>query len=205
MADQVDTRSPPTPLGKRFVRYMVGFGVGTGLGLAPYLGLLDIPLFRPLLSLIPSAIQDSAIPLSAALMGVLAVAIQWYSAESVSRKRLGSMFTTTLIVAGTTFILLTIVHTLTTVSMPIGGKYPELVIVGFSRPVKPPCTQEISDEECIKRVTMDPASISSFWGDGQIRMARLSLMFSYLAFTGSFGLLVGLVVLKEGLRRSARG
>ena len=189
-------------MGKRFVRYVVGFGVGTGLGLAPYLGLLDVPLFRPLLSLVPSAIRDTVIPLSSALMGALAVAIQWYSGETVSRKRLGGMFNATLLLAAVTFVLLTVVHTLTTVSMEVGKKDPELVIVGFTRPVREPCPDGVSDELCVKRLTMDPAAITSFWGDGRIRVARLSLTFSYLTFTGAFGLLVGLVVLREGRARA---
>jgi hypothetical protein len=89
---------PATPLARKFVRYLVGFGVGVGVGLAPYLGIVKVPLFRSLLSLIPDSIQDTVIPLSAALMGTLAVAIQWYAGESVTRQALRKMFTRTLIV-----------------------------------------------------------------------------------------------------------
>src|SRR2546423_14676681 len=96
---------PPTPLARKLVRYIVGFGVGTSIGLAPYLGFVNVRLFRPLLSLIPDTIQDTVIPLSAALMGTVAVVIQWYSGEQVSRLWLHKQFARTLITAILTFIL----------------------------------------------------------------------------------------------------
>lgn len=69
-------------------------------------------------------------------------------------------------------------------------------VVGFTKPNKELC-MEVSDAECIELLTFNPAAIESYWGDGRIRLARLSLIFSYLLFTGSFGALVGLVVLRE--------
>jgi hypothetical protein len=41
------------------------------------------------------------------------------------------------------------------------------------------------------------------WGDRQIKIARLSLMFAYFVFTGSFGTLVGLIVLREAKKRAS--
>lgn len=191
---------PATPMGRKFVRYVVGFGVGIGIGLAPYLGLLEVPPFKALLTLIPSTIQDRVIPLSAALMGTLAVVIQWYGGESISRRWLRKMFARTLSIAVVTFILLTVVHELVVLDLSIGNGKSVSLIVGFSRPKKPPCTEEVSDRECLKLVTLDPAEIEAFWGERQVRLARLSLIFSYLFFTGSFGMLIGLLILKEGLQ-----
>ncbi len=191
---------PTTPLGRRLVRHIIGFGVGVSVGLAPYLGLLDVPLFKPLLSLIPFSIRDDVIPLSAALMGVIAVVVQWYGGERLTRRGLRKMFTRTLFIAGLTFVLLIVIHTLVVRSLQISKDERLSFIVGFSRPTRPPCTAEVSDETCIKLVTLDPVEIESFWGSSQVRLARLSLIFSYLLFTGSFGGLVGLIVLREGLQ-----
>src|SRR5882724_5196164 len=74
-------QSPPTRTAKKFVRYMVGFGVSVAVGLAPYLGTLHVPLFSSLLDLIPEPIRGTVIPLSAALMGVVAVIVEWYGWE----------------------------------------------------------------------------------------------------------------------------
>lgn len=190
---------PPTPLSRKLVRYVVGFGVGIGVGLAPYLGLIDVPPFKSLLTMIPGSIQDAAIPLSAALMGAVAVVVQWYGGERVSRAWLRTMFARTLVAAALSFILLTVVYNRVVVTIPMGDGAVSFV-VGFVRPDKPPCPKEVSDAQCIKMVTLDPAEIAAFWGDRQIRLAKLSLTFSYLLFTGSFGALVGLVVLREALK-----
>lgn len=210
MEDQVGARResprPPTPLARRLVRYILGFGVGVGVGLAPYLGLLKIPLFAPLLDLIPESIQNTLIPLSAALMGIVAVAAQWYGGEAITRKWLRRLFARALTLAGLSFVLLLAVHTLLVVRVPIlGGDDTVSFVVGFVRPSKPPCTEGVSDAECIKKITLDPAAVESFWGDRQVRLARLSLMISYLLFTGTFGALIGLILLREIVIDKSRG
>src|SRR5262249_15290613 len=71
-------------------------------------------------------------------------------------------------------------------------------LVGFTRPTRPPCTGDESDEDCIQNhLSANPATINSYWGNRSILLARLALTFTYLLFTGSFAFLVGLIVLKE--------
>jgi ABC-type multidrug transport system fused ATPase/permease subunit len=196
---------PPPPLARRLIRYILGFGVSFAIGLAPYLGRLEVPGFTPLLSLIPASIQDTAIPLSAALMGIVAVVIQWQGSERVSQRWLRRWFFRTLLLALFSFIALTVVHTFVVVKVDIlGGRDSERFLVGFVRPIKPPCTEDISDSECIKKLTLDVSKIESFWGDKQIRLAKLSLTLPYLLFMSSFGLVVGLLLLKEESSRRHR-
>ena len=188
---------PPPPLAQRFVRYLLGFGVSVAVGLAPYLGKLDIPLFTPLLSIIPETLHNPLLPLSAALMGVLAVVVQWYGDERHSKKWLEHTFRRCLQTLGVSFLALLVVHTTAVVPVPIlGGKEHVAFMVGFVRPERPPCPAGVSDARCIMLLTLDPSRVESFWGDGQVRIARLALMLSYLAFTGGFGALVGLLLLK---------
>ena len=201
---QQDGIKPPTPVARKFVNYIVGFGVGVGVGLAPYLGLLEILLFKPLLTLIPETIQYTIIPLSAALMGTVAVVIQWYAREHLSLSGLRSYFKRTLSLLIITFATLVVIHTLVVVSVPIlGGKDSVSFIVGFARPTTPPCPADVSDAECIKRLTLNPSIIASFWGDRQVRIATLLLIFLYLFFTGSFGTLIGLIILREQIPSNA--
>ena len=80
--------APPTPLAQRYVRYVVGFGVAVGVGLAPFLG--KVPGLDVLARLFPPDLKSTLIPFSAFLMGLIAVAIQYYSAESISRPVLRS-------------------------------------------------------------------------------------------------------------------
>lgn len=192
----------PTPVTRRFVRYTLGFGVSVAVGLAPYLGRLDIPLFSSLLKLIPESIQDTAIPLSAALMGVVAVVTEFYAGERLTRKAIRRAFLRMLIVTGVAFILLLTIHTLIVVKVPyLGGTKSATFLVGFVRPHRPPCPEEVSDAECIKRLTLNESEIESFWGDKQVRIARLSLVSAYLFLTGSFPVLVALLLLRGEIRK----
>ena len=198
------TPAPPTPLARKLVRYILGFGVGVGIGLAPYLGLLDLPLFKPLLALIPESIQNTVIPLSSALMGTAAVVTEFYGGEYVSRARLRRLFKRTLFVAIGAFIILIVIHTFVVVTIPIlGGKESVSFVVGFTRPNKPPCSAEISDAACLKLLTLDTSEIESFWGDKQIRLAKGLLIITYLLFTGSFGAIIGLIVIRDKVKTKA--
>lgn len=192
--------SPPS-LAQKWVRYLLGFGVSVAVGLAPYLGRVRIPLFSSLLSLIPENIQDTLLPLSAALMGIVAVLVQWYGSDKLTKTWLKRRFSLIVILAIVSFLLLTLVHVLAVVKVPYdGGKKSVSFLVGFSRPNNPPCTAEISDADCIQRLTFNPVRIESFWGDRQIRLAKLSLILPYLTFTSLFGMLVGLLLLKDATR-----
>lgn len=199
MSDIKDSATPrPPPLARKLIRYILGFGVSFAIGLAPYLGKLKVPGFTPLLSLMPANIQDTAIPLSAALMGIVAVVIQWYGGENVTRAWLRKGFKRTMVLALLSFLVLIVVHTLVVVRVEYqGGQESETFLVGFIRPNKPPCTAEVSDSNCIKLITFDVSTIESFWGDRQVRIAKLALILPYLLFMSSFGLLVGLLLLKE--------
>jgi serine/threonine protein kinase len=172
----------------------LGLGVSVGIGLAPYLGNLKIPLFQALLELIPRSLQNTLLPLSAVLMGIAAIVAQWYATERVSTEWLQKRVLGLLWISLLSLILLIIVHTFVVVTIPIlNGTENVSFIVGFIRPTTPPCPPEVSDAECIKRITFDPSAIDSFWGDRQVRIAKLSFIFSYLCFTTSVGLLIGLI------------
>jgi hypothetical protein len=187
-----------TRLVRKLVKSILGFGISVAVGLAPYLGKYDIPFFSPLLDLIPESLHASIFPLSSAFMGVLAVAVQWYAGERVTHAWLGKLFRRTLLCSLITFIVLGVIHILVVVKVPIPAINDSATfLVGFKRPVRPPCTAEVSDAECIQKITLDEAAIASFWGDAQIRRAALSLTLAYLLFMGTFGVMIGLLLLRD--------
>jgi hypothetical protein len=62
----------------------------------------------------------------------------------------------------------------------------------------------VGDAECIARLTLSDARVAAFWGDREVRLARLALLASYLGATGVFGALVGLVFLRDEMTSAAR-
>ena len=189
---------PPPRYAGKLARYILGFGVSFVIGLAPYLGTVGVPGFKPLLSLIPNSIQGVAIPVAAAVMGAVAVLIQWWGSDQPPIAWRKKWFKRTLFL----FLIGTVVFTMLRIFVVVrvqflGGKDAETFVVGFVRPKKAPCTEEVSDAECIKYLTFDPSRIASFWGDRQVQLAELSLILTYVALTSSFGLIVGLLLLGQ--------
>jgi hypothetical protein len=84
----------------------------------------------------------------------------------------------------------------------------ETYVVGFGdRPDRSPCRREanISDAECIRdSLTLDPARVTGFWGDRAVRGARVALLVPYLVTTAAFGLMVGLLILRQSRPRPTR-
>lgn len=192
---------PPTPLARRFVRYVVGFGVAVGIGSAPFLGQLDLPLFTPLLHLIPRSLQASVIPISAALMGLVAVVVQWLGEERLTKAWLRKAFGRTLAVAGLSLFLLLVLYPFLVVRLPVPrtGSV-ESFVVGFVRPDAPGGCAGLSKAECVQSLSLDEKKIATYWGDGQIALASLCLQLVYLLFTGSFGALIGLILLRTRVK-----
>jgi hypothetical protein len=107
-------------------------------------------------------------------------------------------FWRTLIAAICLFLTLVVERIFLVADVPVlGGEQSVAFVVGFSRPVQPPCGRDVSDADCIKMLSFNPSRIESFWGDRQIRLARLLLLLSYVSFMSCFGSMVGLLLLRE--------
>lgn len=215
--NNVNVPQPPA-LTRKLVGYILGFGVSVAIGLAPYIGKLKVPGFSSLLELIPDVLHSSILPLSSALMGLVAVVIQWYGSERLSRQWLRGTFRRTLILTITSFIILFIIHNFVVQKVSYDGGTTTLLI-GFVRNdpvcdkntpnyeecINNTCSSNMSNDKCIgERVGISQENVEAYWGDFQIRMARIALLLPYLVFTGSFGLLIGLLLLKERLNERLR-
>jgi|SRR5215469_13266514 len=181
-------------LASDWVRYLLGFTVSVGVGLAPYLGLVGVPLFTPLLSLIPASLQTIAIPISIASMGIIAVVVQWRKREPGKplefRMALTCALTTLLLFLA--LEMLAVAH----IEVPAVGQSVSFA-VGFGAPSKPPC-EGLSREACIaERLGLDETTIDSYFGDFTTNLTKLALVLSYIGFMSSFGWMVGLLLLRE--------
>lgn len=193
---------PPTALSRRFVRYLVGFGVGVALGLAPFLGSIGMPGFTPLADLLPLTVQDPIAALAPIVMGVVAVAVQFGAESRIPRRRLRRRFGIALAVVAVGLLLLVILQALVVREVDVrGGERTVRYAVGLSRPPTCECPPALSDRDCIIELSLDPGSVETCWGTGPVRLAGLVLTLSFLLVIGGFGALVGLVLLQEELRR----
>jgi hypothetical protein len=194
------------PRARRFVRYVVGFGVGAAVGTAPFLGKVHVPGFDAVLALFPRDLRDVLIPLSAFAMGLVAVAVQFQGDEAgTSPRRLGTLFRRTLVGLVSLFVVLVALYSLWVVRVPIGEAGRTVaVVVSWQRLAPPGCPcQTSSDLQCIGELSLNPAAIETCWGSGPLRVVRLVLSLIYLGLTSGFGALIGLLILFSEARRRA--
>jgi hypothetical protein len=185
---------PPPPITQRFVRYVLGFGISVAVGLAPFLGKVKVPLFEPLLNILPPTEQSVAIPISATLMGIIAVAVQWYAYEHLPRNRLRRIFARTLVLAVVALLAFYIVNMMVVSRVSVGDDSTAVLIHGYGAAACQECAGK-SDVECLRHITFDPGRVEACWGSPQLRLARMSLTLTYFAATGMFAAIVGLLVL----------
>ena len=189
----------------QWMQYLLGFGVSVGIGLAPYLGLKQVPFFTPMLSFIPLYIREIAIPLSSAAMGIVAVYIQWYASTQASKGWTKRAFPRVLGATVGLLLLLAVLEMLTVERIFVAASNPPQtasVVVGFGYPNKAPCGG-VSRSYCIEnRLGVNPASIETYFGAAQVKVAQILLVLSYTLFMSSFGVIVGLLVIARRLDAS---
>jgi hypothetical protein len=193
----------PSALARRYVRYVIGFGVAVGVGLAPFLG--KIAGLDTLLSLFPESLRSSLIPFSSFLMGLIAVVIQFYSGEAIPRALLRKRFRASLIALLVGLLALITLYGQLIVPYPIlGGEKTEPIVISFSRTSACRCQSSDSDVHCLQKITPKETKIEDCWGSGPLRLSRLLLRLSYLLVTGGFGGLIGLLLLQEDAKKKQK-
>jgi hypothetical protein len=183
-------------------QYILGFAVYFAVGLAPFLGTVKVPGFEALLNLVPDNLRDTAIPISAFLMGIVGVLVQRYSDAKVTRHWQGRQFSIAwkLALAAVLALVCTYTFVVVPVESTAGGSPSTIYVqVGFYRPHDAKrdetCPPEIGDAQCLSRVTLARERIDSFWGDANVRLAALLLQTTYWAATSILAWLIGLLLL----------
>jgi hypothetical protein len=188
-------RSPvrlPTDLSRRLVSALLGFGVAVAVSTGVFLGATRIPGFEPLIAVFPQEHQSFLLPISSILIGLVALAVQFYAGEAIARKSLRKSFGVILLIvlAGTLALLFLYVRFVKKVPNNLTDL--EVVVIGWSR--LPTCQCPPSDVECIGGLASD---LGSCWSEGSIAGVKLSLFLSYLIAVEGFAILAGLLVLQR--------
>jgi len=203
MAPTRDTEAPTVLVG-RFVRYVSGFMVGVGVGLAPFLGKVRVRGFTALLEIMPFQLQALLIPLSAFLMGLLAVAVQFYAGEKwkpeVLRQRFRFVFIS--ILAG--FVVLVIIYPFFVKRVRLFTGEDVAVVVTSERLSTCKCPADSPDQLCIQLLSLDTDALATCWGGPSLVWRELALEIPYLILTSGVGALIGLLLLQEEIKKQRR-
>jgi hypothetical protein len=196
-----------TSMPRRFVRHVLNFFVGLGIGLAPFLGTKNILGFRALISVMPFQIKSELITISAFLMGLIVVAVQFYSAERISGPALVKRFGWALAAMGVGFVLFYHLRNEFTVDVERGSTTVTVLIGSAPRATRKACgcpNPADEPEACIKTLSFNAEAIQACWDYREIRRRGELLGFSYLILTGGVALLIGFLLLQEEARRQAK-
>jgi hypothetical protein len=152
-----------------------------------------------MLSIIPESMQDLAIPISAAAMGIVAVLVQWYGSRSNRAAWLRRTFGRVLLVCVSSLIALILMEYTMIVHVDVpAAESKASFAVGLSNPQKPPC-ENLSRAQCIEqKLTLRESTIEAYFGESEANLTKFLLLLVYLSFMASFGGLVGLLVLARG-------
>jgi hypothetical protein len=191
--------SAPTKTTRTWIRWVLGFGVGVAVGLAPFLGRMDIPGFTSLFNVLPFNDRDQIYPLSGFVCAVTAVSYQyWAQGKQPDHRRL---FMRALVFTIACFLGFLALRTLFVVDVPLDGNHEFIpVLVSAGRVATCGCPPAMSDVQCVQNISIDVAEIASCWGDGPLRLIRLGLILAYLGLIAAFGLLVGAALVQQGDR-----
>lgn len=199
--------TPPTGVARQFVRLILGFSLGVGLGLAPFLGNREVPVFKALLGLYPTHYREMLVTLGAFTMGVLAVVVQFYSVENVSRDTIRRLFRRTLAAIGAALVVLTVISVNYVEQVKTARGIDSFIVVG-KRLATCPCDQVadyyISKHDCLLLLGDDPGAIARCWSEDAENYMVLALVPSYLLLTGGFGALIGLLILQNTARKQEK-
>jgi len=192
---------PPTATAKQLVLRILGYGVWVGIALAPWLGKLKVRLFSALIELYPESLQDWLIPVSAALVGMIVVVIDFATNERTSKAAIRRWFIATVIVFVSTLLTLVWIYPDLVARVEKGLEGDRMaylaVVTGTPEvpgplPAKCKCTPGDPAEQCVGDVGLKPANVRTCFGAVRINRATRALTLLYLAVMASFAGAVGL-------------
>jgi hypothetical protein len=198
----INNIKPPTPLSHRFVRAIVGFGVGVVVGCAPILGATNIPLFSSLLSLFPASLRTTLLPLGGFLVGLIAAGTQFYSGAPISMARIRLWAKRSLISGVALLPLFLICYLLLVRQVHYREDFTVSFVTGLTRSDTCSCSPKLTDSMCLRTLSANPDDIELCWGRTQVKLSEFVLGITYLFFIGSFSSFIGLLLLQENKTRS---
>jgi hypothetical protein len=138
-------------------------------------------------------------------MGLIAICVQWYAPSGLTESDLQTWFRRTIISAIFSLFLMLTASNFLVVRVPyLAGEKSASFLKGFVRPQPDEC-RGMSTAQCIRnKLSFDDSEIESYWGEGQIAVSRYIFLICYTCLLSHFGLLIGLLVVREDARRNLK-
>ena len=201
MSPTPELPAPPSAT-RRWLAALLALAVTVPLSLAPLLGNWDVPGFKALLSLYPSSLRETALPLATLAMSLVAISVQFFSRDSFSGRRLRRWFIALVCSLFALLLLLAYVHSQSVVRVYFrGGTMSESYIVSSTRGPACPCDPGDSDAVCITHLGLDPGYHSRCWSERDVRRTSFFLTLLYVLLMSGVGALVGLLVMVRTQRK----
>jgi hypothetical protein len=190
---------PLTPAGRKYLRYILSFGVTLGAGLAPIWGGEVIPGFHAILDVFPRDLLD-VIPFVSLPISALALVVQFFFGESMQPRRLKTAFIVTFMMLIVLVLITYIVYKAVVIRIEVPAAHKKVAYLVGSKPL-PTC-------ECAKRgleirgcigiaISANPDEVAACFSREEISRRSTLLSVLYMLVMFSFGMLVGLLILKE--------
>lgn len=191
-----------TPRAKRFLKYLISFGVTFAAGTAPLWGSGRISGFHAILDVYPRDLQD-VIPWTSFLMSIVAVGVQAFGDEAWDRERVKYSI-------GATLALLVIVLFVSygaykafviRIQIPAAGEEKVSYLIGSTLLPKCECAKRGLDiRECIGfAISANPDDVSACYPLQEIQRRSTFLSMLYMLVMLLLGTAIGLLVVKESV------
>lgn len=195
---EVPKPKAPTRLAGKFVRYVLGFGVWVAIGLSPFLGRVNLPLFDSLLTLYPQSLHW-VIPISGLLMGLLGMMVEFAADRRTEAPSLHRWFRWSLASSLGCLVLLVVLYPWWVTGVSYGQGQKAYFVTAGSLPASMApdceCSPGMLPEACIQEISFNPVNINTCFGPRRVLLRGQVLVFIYLLLTGSFAACGGILVL----------
>jgi len=187
------------PPGRKYLVYFVAFTVTLGVGLAPFLGLVKVPGFISIGELFPLNLQKAVAAFAAFLLALPAVGVQFFAGDRFNARRLKTAFAIVAVVLLIGILVLYAMYTTFVAQVEIGGNLSAAYVVGPKMLPDCPCVaQRVQISSCIGPVIdTNPVHVEDCYPREDIVARKNTLSLLYLIVMFVFGVLIGLVVLRE--------
>lgn len=190
----------------KYLRALLAFVITVGVGTSPLWGGGKIPGYQSILDVFPKDLQD-VIPWASMLMSIVAVGVQFASAELLRRGRIRHAFLATFVALIVLVFTSYVVYKMFVVRIEVPGAGTKVAYLVGSTPL-PSCEcakRGLEIRECIGReISVNPDDVSACFPREQITTRASILSGLYMLLMLALAMLIGLLVL-QGLTPTPSG